>query len=160
MANAIGGTVGLPRLDSLAPAEASRALELRRFSDPGLIEANVPSPLLAYRCVPGLLSSFGVSDPSDIHPGPHRVPGYLVCVHGRTYIQPLLLASACDVRGNGAVLELHVPPGAPALWVAGTGDPSSVNGADLVCLDNVSIELTGWREEFETTILEFRVTAD
>lgn len=152
--------VGAPRVEELAPPATSKALELRRFSDPGLVEAPTPAPMVAYRCVHSVEQAFGVVDPDRIAIGPHRVPGYLVCVHGRSYIQALLLASACEECPDGAVLELSVPAGTPALWIAGTGDPSTVNGADLICLDNVSIELTGRRTESNTLILEFTVLPD
>lgn len=152
-----GQQAGFPRLETIAPASASRALELRRFSDPGLVEGAAPAPLVAFRCVGTLTEAFGVDDPVAIDPGPHRIPGYLVAVHGRHYIRPLLLASACARSRAGIVLELQVPTATPALWIPGSGDPSTVNGADLICLDNVSIELTGWREEFETLVLEFGV---
>ena len=151
---------GAPRPEELAPVAASKALESRRSSDPGLVEAAVPAPMVAYRCVRRLSLGFGVDDPALVLPGPHRIPGYLVCVHGRSYISPLILASACDRHRGGAVLELRIPAGTTALWLAGNGDPASVNGADLICLDNVSIELTGWREELGTTILELAVHAD
>lgn len=147
--------VGLPRLEDLAPPEASKQLELRRFRDPNVVEAAVPEPMLAYRCAGPLTQSFGVSRPEMILPGPHRIPGYLVCVHGRSYIQPLLLASAAGRAG--VVLELRIPAGTPALWIAGNGDPSTVNGADLICLDHVAIELIGHRIERGSPTLELQV---
>lgn len=152
--------VGMPRLDVIAPSAASRALETRRFSDPGLVEGATPVPLVAYRGAGCLAAAFGVRDPDEIQPGPHRIPGYLVCVHGRDYIRPLLLASACEQRSIAAVLELHIPPGIPALWIPGSGDPGTVNGADLICLDNISIELNAHRTEHNTPILEFEVSPD
>lgn len=154
------GRPGLPRLEEVAPPATSRALELRRFSDPGLIEGATPAPLSAYRCTGRLSDAFSVEEPTQIRPGPHRIPGYLVCVHGRSYIRPLLLASACEQSKGGAVLEFAVPAGTPALWVPGSGDPSTVNGADLICLDNVSIEWTGHRSEGGVNILEFQVRPD
>lgn len=144
-------------MEEIAPRALSRALELRRFSDPGLIEATAPVDMVAYRCLRSLHASFGSSHPESMPSGPFRVPGYLVCLHGRRYIQPLLLASACDHRLSEAVMELKVPAGTPALWIAGSGNPSTVNGADLICLDHVAINLIGWREEFATTIVEFEV---
>lgn len=151
---------GAPRSDELAPAKASRALEARRFVDPGLVEAAVPVAMVAYRCVRCLSRSFGVEDPAHIRPGPHRIPGYLVGVHGRSYISPLLLASACESRSGGAVLELQIPPGTVALWVAGNGDPATVNGADLICLDHATIELTGRRTLQGVPVLEFQVVPE
>jgi hypothetical protein len=156
----VEGALGLPRLAELAPAEMSRALEARRFSDPELVVGAAPMPLVGYRCVRSLSAAFGVTRPVDIHPGPHRIPGYLVCVHGRSYIRPLLLASACEGSPAGVVLELSIPTGTPALWIAGPGDPATLNGADLICLDNVSIELAGCRHQLEATVLEFNVLPD
>lgn len=154
------GPAGLPRLEAIAPRDASRALEARRFSDPGVFEGATPVPLVAYRGAGCLAATLGVGDPSQIRPGPHRIPGYLVCVHGRSYIRPLLLASACEQHSTAVVLELHIPVGTPALWIPGSGDPATVNGADLICLDNVSIEFTTHRLDHNTPILEFEVSPD
>lgn len=135
-----------PGIVRLAPPELSRGLELQRGSDPGIVERAVPAWMNAYKAIPEITEIFGCERPDLEGPGPFRVPGYLVAAHAQSYVHPMLISSALGSEGFGALIELRVPPGAPALWIPGRGDPSTIAGADMIALESPTLEVTVVRD--------------
>lgn len=133
--------VGGPALEVLAPPALRQVIEVDTGEVADLLAAPVPREMTAYRGLSSVEAGFGVSEPDAIHPGPHPIPGYLVLAHGRFLGMPGV-ASAPD---TGAAIECRIPAGARALWLAGVGDPSTLDGADLILLDSPLLRITGHR---------------
>ena len=173
---------GRPVVEVLAPVALARLMMARGGEGDGqVIGSPVPRAMTAYRGFADLASAFGVQDADAIAIGPHRIPGYLVMAHGRFLRLPAGRSGAgeggsgtrsggsggdgdCGSGGGdgddddggegvGAVLECYLPQGLPAAWIAGAGDPCTLDGADMVLLESPAILITGHRRENGLTIV-------
>lgn len=139
---------GRPIVEALAPAALARLMMSRGVEEDGhLMGAPVPRPMTAYRGFADLRSAFGTDDPEAIAPGPHPVPGQMVLAHGRCLLPPV------PSEEFGAVLECYLPVGMQATWIAGSGDPSTLEGADIVLVESPALLITGHRTELSTPVI-------
>ncbi|MCK9249929.1 MAG: hypothetical protein M0P31_13275 [Solirubrobacteraceae bacterium] len=108
-------------------------------------------PLTVYRGVRSLRWTFGEADPAAVR-GPQRTfEGYTAA--------SVLRSVAVDefVGPAGALLELEVPPGIPALWVAGLGDPRLRRQGEVLFPVELPVQITGVRHDDDLVVLSVQV---
>lgn len=117
----------------LSHAEAYWVRKTRAHLDTAIASGRMPFDAVVYRGVRDLRKSLAVDAPSEAvgHVFPQR--GYLAAaVIERVAIEEF-------VGSRGALIELLVPVGTPALWVAGVGHPLLRRQGELLLPDKADL---------------------
>jgi hypothetical protein len=133
--------------DGLSPLVAAAALEFQQDLDDAIRSARLPFDLAVYRGVRSRRRTFGVDAPDDIETGPRSFEGYTAT--------SVLRGVALDefTAPEGALMEIAVPKGMPALWVAGVGTRRLRRQGELLLQDNLEMRICHRRSEYGLCIL-------
>lgn len=126
------------RGEPIAMVDQSRlraARGARRHLDLAIQSGFTPFPLRVFRGLRNVEASLGV-------PFPDQAPGRRIVLPGfsATTIFHVIAADEFTAR-HGVRLELVVPPGTPALWVAGVGHPALRYQGELLLEADTKIDV-------------------
>ncbi len=139
--------VGLDRM----PSAAASALEFQQDLDDAVRSACLPYDLAVYRGIRSLWRTFGVDDPRDVVGREERLSGYVATsVLRRVAIEEF-------TAPGGALLEVVVPAGMWALWVAGAGAWGLRRQGELLLMDQLQICVSSCRWEGSLPVLSVEV---
>jgi hypothetical protein len=121
----------------LSWAEISFARRVRAHLAAAIASGRMPFETIVYRGVRDLRRSLTVATPGEAIGGRFPLRGYSAA----TAIKAV--ATTEFTRSSGAVLEIVVPIGTPALWVAGVGYPTLRRQGELLLPDKTELYVYG-----------------
>ncbi len=142
------GGAGLGRLSR---REIAIALENQRELDLAIRTGRLPSELRVYRGVRSLRRTFGVDDPDAVEDGPTSFRGFTAASVFRRVALEEFTAPA------GALMEIALPAGAPALWVAGAGSWRLRRQGELLLPNRLRVSVCDRRVEDGLAIFAMEV---
>jgi hypothetical protein len=138
---------------ALAPGERRHAEMLIADLDDAIASWHTAHPLTVYRGIRSLVRAFGVKHPNDLPNRPTPRGGFTAAsVHRHVALTEF-------VGPGGALLELELPAGTPALWVAGVGDRRLRRQGEVLLQDRLELRITDVRHDGEMTVLSMAVIA-
>jgi hypothetical protein len=137
----------------LSPLVVEQVLEFQRGLDGAIRTARLPFDLTVYRGIRSLRRTFGVDDPADIGCESREFEGYTATSVLRQVAIEEFTAPA------GALMEVVVGAGTPALWVAGVGTVRLRRQGELLFGTRLHIRVVGYRQESGLPVLAVEVIA-
>lgn len=137
--------------DDLPAPVAAAALEFQQDLDDAIETFRLPFGLTVYRGVRSLRRTLGVDDPSHIGSDPQEFEGYTA-----TSVLRRVAVEEFTALG-GALMELVVPAGVEALWVAGVGSERLRRQGELLLGARLHIRVSGYRREVGLPVLSVEV---
>lgn len=140
--------------DDLTPAQMRIASTMWVHLDTAIASGSIPFTLVVYRGVRDLRRTFGADDPRAVVGRQIRLRGYTATTVSQS-------VAVEEFAGNrGALLEVVVPAGTPALWVAAIGDPTLRRQGELLLKDGVHLHAYSLASCHSVPMLSGRVTID
>jgi hypothetical protein len=118
-----------------APSDALKATTIRAHLDHAIASACVPFDLTTYRGLRDIRRGLDVDGLDDVVGRQLRFAGYSATTVSRT------VAVNEFTSRRGLLLELEVPAGTPALWVAGIGHASLRRQGELLLPDGLRLHV-------------------
>jgi hypothetical protein len=138
----------------LTPAQARIASAMWMHLDAAIASGSTPLALVVYRGVRDLRRTFGAGDP-------RTVVGHRIRLRGYTATTVSESVAVEEFSGSrGALLEVVVPAGTPALWVAAIGDPTLRRQGELLLKDGIHLHAYSLGSRHSVPILSGRVSID
>jgi hypothetical protein len=138
----------------LAVAEIRRTRTMRAHLDLAIASGCMPFEAVVYRGVRDLLRSTGIGCPADAVGRRIPLSGYMTTTVSR--------AVAVDefTGERGVLLEISVPVGTPALWVAGVGHPMLRRQGELLLQDRIDLHVYSLGSSGHVPVLSGKVVID
>lgn len=124
----------------LSAADIRRARKIRAHLDVAIASGRMPFGVVVYRGLRDLRQGMGVDDPTDLVERRLPLTGYTATTVSRA-------VAANEFIGRcGALIEIAIPVGTPALWVSGVGHPMLRQQGELLLRDKVDLYVysLGW----------------
>lgn len=109
--------------------------------------------LTVYRGIRSVWRTFGIADPFALSPEIRSLTGFTATSVYRS------VAVSEFVTSGGALLEIAVPAGTPALWVADAGDPRLRYQGELLFADRLRLEINRVRRREGLVVISAEVIA-
>lgn len=119
----------------LSRGDLRAALAMHRHLNEAIAAARLPFPLKVYRGVRSVEDAFGTDMPVDFVGQRFTLEGYFATSIFRK------VAVVEFTTSGGALLEVALPAGWPALWVAGVGSPRLRRQGELLLHDGLQIRV-------------------
>lgn len=127
--------------EGLSRGDLRAALAMHRHLSEAIATARLPFPARVYRGVRSTKDAFGADTPVEVVGQRYTLEGYFATSIFRE------VAVREFTTSEGALMEVALPSGLPALWVAGVGSPSLRRQGELLLDDGLQIRLHGTRRE-------------
>jgi hypothetical protein len=138
-------------LDRMPPLAAASALEFQQELDDAIETGRLPFDLTVYRGIRSLRRALGVDDPAELVDGPRSFEGFTATsVLRRVAVEEF-------TAPRGALMEVEVPAGTKALWVAGIGSRRLRRQGELLLQDNLKMRIVRRESEYGLCILSMEV---
>lgn len=143
---------GMLDRSNLGPGELGRLVDMIDDLEAAIAAGSVPRRMTVYRGVRNLEHTFGTDDLDVLVDGRERVmPGFTAA----SVVRDVALSEFSGPRGG--LLEIDVPSGVSALWVAGAGDPRLRYQGEVLFRDRLRLRVTAARREGDLTVLSVLV---
>lgn len=115
--------------------DVRRAETVRRHLDVAIASGRVPFDVVVYRGLRDLRRVIRVKHPSETIGARLRLTGYTATTISKA------VALEEFTRERGLLLQIAVPAGTPALWIAGVGDPKLRRQGELLLRDGIGLQV-------------------
>jgi hypothetical protein len=132
---------------SLSPTDRAHALELIADLAEAIASGRTTRPVTVYRGIRSLSNTFKVDRPDALPRYPAPLDGFSATSIHRE------IAATEFVTAAGAVLELDVPAGMRALWVAGAGDEQFRYQGELLLDDQLRLAISDVRRDGQHLVI-------
>ena len=119
----------------LRGGDVKRAETMCAHLDLAIASGRMPFDVIVYRGLRNLRRAVGVKHPSDTIGRRLRLVGYAATTVSRA------VAVEEFTGERGVLLQIAVPVGTPALWVAGVGNPKLRRQGELLLRDGISLHV-------------------
>lgn len=138
---------------ALSPAEREHVKALIADLDDAIESVRIARGLTVYRGIRSLRRTFGVERVQDIPVEPDPFEGYTATSIHRDVAIDEFTSSA------GVLLEIELPVGTPALWVAGIGDRRLHRQGEILLHDRLSVAVIEARQNGDLPVASMEVIA-
>jgi hypothetical protein len=138
-------------VSDLAPSDIDEVADVRAHLDLAIRSAKTPFPMLVYRGVRSVRRTLGLGDARDAVDRTFEFAGYCATTIFREVAVDQFTAR------DGALLEIALPAGLPALWVAGVGSLALRHQGELLLSDKVGVHVYSHRMEGSIEVLSMEV---
>jgi len=135
----------------LAAVESDEVAAIRAHLDVAIGSTQTPFPMRVYRGVRSVKRTFGLDDARDAVDGVFEFAGYCA-----TSVFREVAVDQFTAR-DGALMEIALPAGLPALWIAGVGSHALRRQGELLLSDKVRVHVYSHREEGTIEVLSMEV---
>lgn len=132
---------------ALSPAEQEHVKALIADLDDAIESVRISRRLMVYRGIRSLCRTFGVERLEDVPAKPDPRKEYTATSIYREVAIDEFTSPA------GALLEIELPTGTPALWVAGAGDGRLRRQGEILLRDRLRIVVLAVRHEHDLPVL-------
>jgi hypothetical protein len=144
---------GAVDVDELSPAALTRALDFQQDLDDAISTGALPFPAVVFRGLRSLRKTFGVAHAAQTVGLRRREAGY--------FATSVVRSVALDefTTPDGALLEVMLPVGTPALWLPLVGSRRLRRQGELLLPDDMQICIKSQRNDSPVAVLSVEVIA-
>jgi hypothetical protein len=138
----------------LAGGEESRVRTMREHLDIAVASGRAPFAMLVYRGLRDLRRALRIEHPTEAVGRRFRLSGYTATTVSRS------VAVGEFTQEGGGLLEIHVPEGMPALWVANVGSPELRRQGEMLLGDGIVLHVYSLGDDGPIPVLTGEVMID
>ena len=139
---------------SLAVGEESRVRAMREHLDIAVASGHVPFAMVVYRGLRDLRRALQIDHPAEAVGRRFHLSGYTATTVSRS------VAVGEFAQEGGGLLEIYVPKGMPALWVANVGHPELRRQGELLLGDGIDLHVYSLGRDGTIPVLAGEVMID
>lgn len=142
---------GTLNVDALPPEKYDMLRRQLDRLDAAIRGGLTTSTTTVYRGIRSLRRTFGVASADELPEEPEPFRGYTAASVFRD------IAVNEFTGSDGALLEIEVPAGTTALWVAGAGDPKLRRQGEVLFDTDLMVRVTGVRQDRDLLVVSMQV---